>query len=1093
MRHRFARLPLALRLLLLTLLNGVLGLALVAVIWFDNSLNRGITFRPDPQPIPHSAGPLVGVNLYQIHLEPNPDDVTRTLAMVKALGATHVRMQLPWEDVEIHGRGDFEDRRNIETVGVISAWDKYDHIVNTAHELGLELILRIDRPPLWSRPINANTPWFAEGLAEDPNSTGPPDDFADYRRFVEQVTRRYAGKVRYVQLWNEPNLKNEWNWHTPSPRTLVALLREGYIGAKDGNPDVVVIFPALAPVDGLDKRAPITEIDYLDQVYQMGGAEFFDVMAVQAYGLGQPPDENRYIRLLPFGPTWQWQRCIDSRADVSRPVLIREVMERHGDRQTAVWVGEFGWNSAPDTIPPERRLTWGVPVTEEQKAAFLIGHVERARQQWDWVGVMNIWMLRYGGFREPNPDDPTQYFAIISRDWEPLPAFTAMQAYLAQPPVAGVGAHTLEHPAVVQQAGRWTLRFTGERVYVTGAVGQVQAMLDGVPITLEPSTYQGVPALATPPLPRSDAVHTLELPAPLPADTVLVVIAEPPLPYALWRVLWAALPLLVIGMLGLSGAATLPILYAAVAELLGRTPPARMGWRVWLATPNGERVVLVGMALALVFFYKGYTTLIPCLIGLTLFGLLALLRPDLAVLFVPLTVPLFFIPKGIWDERFGLPPNGIRLPLHELALLITLMAVAVRVLLGLRVRVRHDAAAVVRQVRALLTLAQVRAAGQHYAPHLLFLVAGTLGVAVAWSGGRSEAVREWRWLIVEPLLFYALVRWLLHQAQASASLPPTPFGSRLTSVRLLTWLVAGGAVVGLVGVLQWGGINLAPSFGDKVTFSDDQLAVEGVRRVNSVYGHPNNLGLYIGRVWVIGAALVYLAWLARAYWRMALLTLAAAVMLGGLVASFSKGALLGVPFAAVVLVGMLWRTRPQAAGARPVPAALLAALVGAAIVLIPLGLIALASVAGLERLNPFGETAEVRLKLWAAALAMIRDHPLLGIGLDQFGRIYPDYIHPTLAATNERFTAHPHNLVLDVWLRLGVLGMVAMAWLLVRLFRQAWVQRTVVQAGLAAAMVAALVHGMVDNGYFVPDLALFFWLAVAVGEVERNTEIAVRC
>ncbi len=1087
MLHRFTRLPRFVQLLLLVILNGGLGLALIAVIWFDNSLNRGITFHPDPRPIPHSAGPLVGVNLYQIHLEPNPDDVTRTFAMVKALGATHVRMQLPWEDVEIHARGDFEDRRNIESVGVISAWAKYDHIVNTAHAFGLELILRIDRPPLWSRPINASTPWFAEGLAEDPNSTGPPDDFADYRRFVEQVTRRYAGKVRYVQLWNEPNLKNEWNWHTPSPRTLVALLREGYIGAKDGNPDVVVIFPALAPVDGLDKRAPIPEIDYLDLVYEAGGAEFFDVMAVQAYGLGQPPDENRYIRLLPFGPTWQWQRFIDSRADVSRPVLIREVMERHGDTQTAVWVGEFGWNSAPETIAPERRYTWGTPVTEAEKAAFLIGHVERARQQWDWIGVMNIWMLRYGGFREPNPDDPTQYFAIISRDWEPLPAYAAMQTYLAQPPVAGVGAHTLEHPAVVQQADRWTLRFTGQRVYLTGemaAMQVIQATLDGTPLTLTPSLYRGVSALATPPLPRSNTVHTLELAGPLPPDTVLIVTAEPPLPYALWQVLWAALPLAVVGMLVLSGAATLPVLYALVADLVRRTPPARVGWRVWLATPNGERAVLIGMALALFFFYKGYTTLIPCLIGLAVFGGLAVLRPDLAVLFVPLTVPLFFIPKGIWDERFGLPPDGIRLPLHELALLITLLAVGGRVTLGLLVRLRRDAAAVARQARALFTPATLRAVGVRYAPHLLFLGAGTLGVAVAWQGGRSEALREWRWLIVEPLLFYALVRWLLHHSQASASRPPSPFAPRLTSVRLLTWLVAGGAVVGLVGVLQWWGINLAPYFGDKVTFSDDQLAVEGVRRVNSVYGHPNNLGLYMGRVWVIAAALAYLAWLTRAYWRMAGLALAAAVMLGGLVASFSKGALLGVPFAAVVLVGLLWRTRPQAAGVRPGTARLLGLLVGGAIVLIPLGLIALASVAGLERLNPFGETADVRLKLWAAAVAIIRDHPLWGIGLDQFGRIYPDYIHPTLAATNERFTAHPHNLILDVWLRLGVLGLVAMTWLVVRLLRGAWVQRTVVQAGLAAAVVAALVHGMVDNVYFVPDLAFFFWLAVAVSEGE---------
>ncbi len=35
-------------------------------------------------------------------------------------------------------------------------------------------------------------------------------------------------------------------------------------------------------------------------------------------------------------------------------------------------------------------------------------------------------------------------------------------------------------------------------------------------------------------------------------------------------------------------------------------------------------------------------------------------------------------------------------------------------------------------------------------------------------------------------------------------------------------------------------------------------------------------------------------------------------------------------------------------------------------------------------------------------------------------------------------------------------------------------------AGLLAAMAAALVHGMVDNFYFVPDLAIVFWLQLAL-------------
>jgi len=76
-------------------------------------------------------------------------------------------------------------------------------------------------------------------------------------------------------------------------------------------------------------------------------------MSAQAYGLGQPPDEHRYIRprLLPDRP-------IDTRIDVSRVVLLREVMERHGDGGKAIWISEFGYNSAPESIPVKARNNW---------------------------------------------------------------------------------------------------------------------------------------------------------------------------------------------------------------------------------------------------------------------------------------------------------------------------------------------------------------------------------------------------------------------------------------------------------------------------------------------------------------------------------------------------------------------------------------------------------------------------------------------------------------------------------------------------------------------------------------------------------------
>jgi hypothetical protein len=51
---------------------------------------------------------------------------------------------------------------------------------------------------------------------------------------------------------------------------------------------------------------------------------------------------------------------------------------------------------------------------------------------------------------------------------------------------------------------------------------------------------------------------------------------------------------------------------------------------------------------------------------------------------------------------------------------------------------------------------------------------------------------------------------------------------------------------------------------------------------------------------------------------------------------------------------------------------------------------------------------------------MIRDHPLTGLGLDNFLYYYPEYILPEALA--EPNLSHPHNILLEALYELGVLG-----------------------------------------------------------------------
>src|SRR5690348_2679428 len=87
--------------------------------------------------------------------------------------------------------------------------------------------------------------------------------------------------------------------------------------------------------------------------------------------------------------------------------------------------------------------------------------------------------------------------------------------------------------------------------------------------------------------------------------------------------------------------------------------------RIWL--------LLAGMAVGLALFYRG-GSLPLVLTGIILFGALALLRPDLGLLFVPLCVPLYIIPASIPGVR----ASGFLLPLHEVALVLVTGAYLLR-------------------------------------------------------------------------------------------------------------------------------------------------------------------------------------------------------------------------------------------------------------------------------------------------------------------------------------------------------------------------------------------------------------------------------
>jgi hypothetical protein len=379
--------------------------------------------RPAPDVEPYVPVTHAGLNPYGINtfLEQEVDDwkIHRSLRLISDAGFKWIRQEFPWEDIEIEGKGIFVDRRQGRE---ISSWEKYDHIVELAEEYGIELIVRLDNPPAWSR-----------AAGNEGGTLAPPDDYADYGDFVYAVVSRYKGQIKYYQIWNEPNIYPEWGEAPVDPEAYTELLKVGYTRAKEADPDVVILSAGLAPTTEVTERN-LMDLVFLQRMYDAGAQDYFDVLSVQGYGLWNGPTDRRVH---------------PDRVNFSRVMLIRELMVQNGDAHKPIWASEVGWNALPrefDGFPYYGR------VSEELQAEYSAAAYRMAQEEWPWMGVMNYWF-----FKRPSDHEKNQafyYFRMMEPDFYAYPVYYALQEQATSPPILGLGYHQQDHWALTYQ-GSW--------------------------------------------------------------------------------------------------------------------------------------------------------------------------------------------------------------------------------------------------------------------------------------------------------------------------------------------------------------------------------------------------------------------------------------------------------------------------------------------------------------------------------------------------------------------------------------------------------------------------------------------------------------
>lgn len=417
------------------------------------------------------------------------------------------------------------------------------------------------------------------------------------------------------------------------------------------------------------------------------------------------------------------------------------------------------------------------------------------------------------------------------------------------------------------------------------------------------------------------------------------------------------------------------------------------------------------------------------LIGVALLCAIAVLDDTALLLLVAATTPLYLMPVALTQSA--------AIPLHEI---IWVMAVATW---GISRWRQHQPLIVWRVHDRMIGV---------------FLICAILAVVWALPEGRGEAIRWLRWLFIEPIVWYLCIRTAITTHKLAAD-------------HLVYGMVVSAGVVACIGVLQAVGVDVVPWLGSKRAFSENVVSAGNIVRVASVYGHPNNLGLFLERVWPFALISVLIP-----QWRSRTTIIVLGICAVGLLLTFSRGAWLACGLATAIICARVY----GATFIRRYPWILVVGA-GVAVIGVLLTLLTRGASAG---------SLDARLLLWQESIAWLQRRPW-GLGLGQFYFYHnPEFGHSiidaSLIGTSEQYAAHPHNLFLDVWLNLGPWGVIALAGILWHAWQRSIVTPHTRWVSLAAGvmLLAASIHGLVDQFYFVSDISYCFWVAICMIDVD---------
>lgn len=335
---------------------------LAAGLAATGAAGAGGTAVATSQPVLGARGTLpTSVQAYGF--EGGPESETDlALRRIKAAGATAVRLTLYWRSVAPAGTTKPPYFIPTNPTDPLYHWGAFDRQVSDAVSHGLEPLVTVLLAPEWAER-------YKPGAA----GTGDPDP-SELGAFAQAAATRYSGlfpglpRVRYWQVWNEPNLgvflsPQRVDGHDVAPYLYRGMVNAFASGVHAVQRDALVIAGGQSAFGGVYETVPsIAPLRFMREMLCMGGRKAphpvcdarasFDVWSHHPYTAGDPGHHAYYADDI----------SLPDLPDMRR-LLLAAVRAKHvvSTRPPLFWVSEFSWDTSPpdpNGVPARLHARW---------------------------------------------------------------------------------------------------------------------------------------------------------------------------------------------------------------------------------------------------------------------------------------------------------------------------------------------------------------------------------------------------------------------------------------------------------------------------------------------------------------------------------------------------------------------------------------------------------------------------------------------------------------------------------------------------------------------------------------------------------------